>query len=109
MKFFESSLVKGLLRYPVRGSHCNHADVFDYEKFLELINDLKQDRETELLCPICSSVCPSFKFDAYIYRQINEEPGYEQKRPVGLEVRRNGEYSWIASDLPNFIFKEDPP
>ena len=28
---------------------------------------------------------------------------------MGLEIKRNGECSWIASDLPSFIFKEDPP
>ena len=59
------------MKYPVRGTECRHPEVMHYEKFLELINDLKQDRETELLCPICSQVCPGFKFDSFIYRKIN--------------------------------------
>lgn len=58
------------MKYPVRGINCTHYDVFDYQKYLNLVSSLKKDRESELKCPICSITCPSFKYDAFLYNQI---------------------------------------
>lgn len=77
IKYDECSTLPGLIRYPVRGTNCQHPQVFDYKKYLQFINDLKQDRETELLCPICSKVCHGFKYDSFIYQRIIDYPDYE--------------------------------
>jgi len=93
-----SNSIQELVRFPVRGSNCKHADVFDYKFFLELLNDLKQNKETELVCPICSILCPSFKYDSLIYRCIQGFPEYEEKQPEGIQIERNGEFAWVLDN-----------
>ena len=50
-------------------------------------------------------MCPGFKYDALIYKKINEFADYENEKPEGFELYRNGEWNWKV--MPRYVFDND--
>lgn len=95
LSLVEETFTHGHIRYPVRGLHCDHLEVFDLRGYLTLVNELKRDTETELTCPLCSRLCPSFRYDQFLYGLIQNNPNYDQQRPTAVEITLDGQHSWV--------------
>mmetsp|Transcript_3772 Transcript_3772/g.8040 ORF Transcript_3772/g.8040 Transcript_3772/m.8040 type:complete len:443 (+) Transcript_3772:745-2073(+) len=81
---------KTLLRYPVRGSSCDHPQCFSLEPFVQM---QKMSKVNRWKCPICKKLALSLVIDDFFTEIMGEAELFTE--PEFVEIFRNGTYRMV--------------